>query len=171
MVLKLTPTKGICRFACRLEETTPGREYQLHVTVEPPFTPGFARDTITIETNIPQQPVIQVKMAASFLDRFEVRPPEVLVPIMDKESTRVVFFSNNDEHKPVKITDITIDDDELKKRLSWKPVKPGGQKFEIRLTIPAGYAPPVEGRTLTITIDDADNPEIKVPILSMIGKQ
>jgi len=171
LVLELAPAKGICRFECRLEETKPGREYELHVAVEPPFTPGFARDTVILETNIPQQPVIKVKMAASFLSRFEVRPPEILVPTIDEESTRVVFFSNNDENNPIEVTGVTIDDDKLDKRLSWRPVKPGGQKFEIRLTIPAGYSPPVEGRTLSITTNDVDKPEIKVPIFPLTGRQ
>lgn len=61
-------------FKYELVTLTEGKQYELKIRVEPPFTPGNAKERLKIKTNIPQQSELDLLLSAVFPKRLDVRP-------------------------------------------------------------------------------------------------
>ena len=155
-------------FVAQLIEQKPGMVYQLRVTATPPFQPKLNKGEFVLQTNIKEQPSIKVPVSAYVPPRLNLRPEVVYLPAtVDRELTRRIKFTNNGD-KPVKILTADVDDSQLGIELT---ASDEGKKYDIRLTIPAGYQPPDDHKTITLTTDDPQKPRLTIPIRSARERQ
>ncbi len=167
--LKLTLNKRADdKFDYELIEKEPGKRYGLRVTANPPFTPGSLRSTLKLGTNIEEQKAVDIRAVATVPPRLEVQPSSVIVRKARSGSkkpasegiARVLRFTNYGKTK-VRVLDAKVADPTI--GVSVRERKEG-QAYTIEIKLPAGYIPPLEGRMITITTDDPEQPEILVPI-------
>jgi len=138
-----------------------GKVYELHVTAQGPYQPKLNAATFKVATNLPQQRTFDVPVSAYVPPRLDVRPEKMILgPATDTQLIRPIRFINNGTTL-VKVLSADINDERLQAQLVERVV---GKNYEIKLTIPAGYAPPAGGRVLTLRTDDAERPEIKIPV-------
>ena len=153
-------------FTYEIKEVEPGKKFSLTVTAQPPFEPGRVKDMLKINTNVDQQKTVDVRISAMVPERLDVSPAHVTVPAQrpgqgEKPVRRQVHFTNNGDNN-VKLLEATSDDPEnIKLTID---MKQDGRDYTILVEMPAGYAPPKTGRTITLKTDDPTKPTIKVPV-------
>jgi len=155
------------KFKFDLVEKSPGKQYDLHVTAAPPFAEGTLHSTLTLNTNVEAQKDIQVDVSAVVPARLEVQPAIVTLTRPKTEGappaeglSRVIKFTNYGK-TPTKVLEATVDDPTVTVSVTERKA---GEAYTIQVRMPAGYAPPPEGRTITLKTNDAEKPLITVPI-------
>jgi thiol-disulfide isomerase/thioredoxin len=155
------------KFKYDLVEKTPGKQFDLHVTAAPPFAEGSLQSTLTINTNVDAQKDLQVDIQAVVPARLEVQPAVVTLTRPKTEGappaeglSRVIKFTNYGK-TPTKVLEATVDDPTVTVTVTERKA---GEAYTIQVQMPPGYAPPPEGRTITLKTDDAQKPVITVPI-------
>lgn len=167
--LTMEETPG-SKFKFELVETEKGKAYDLKVTLAPPFDQANLNTQLKIKTNVEKQPSIDINAIATVPPRLELQPTEITVidPAGPKGAqagaglTRLVRF-NNYGATPVKITEANCDDPQVKVTIQERVVD---KEYTVQVQMPAGYAPPDTGRTITLKTNDPQQPELKVPIKS-----
>lgn len=164
--LVMTPP-GQGPFACELVESTPGMEYKLLVTVQPPYNEGRHEEKILFKTNLDSQPKLEVKAIAFIPPRVEVIPPAIFVDAptgkaadASRGMTKVLVLSNNGG-SPVRVTGVQAEDPSIKVTST---AISEGKSYSIRVQFPPGYLPPQPGPTVNIETDDQEHPLLRVPI-------
>ncbi len=165
--LSLGPQAHPERVKLELKETQPGQEYELKITMKPPFKPGYIRDNLLIYTNLDTQKKIIIPVYAKIPHRLEVVPRQLIFSEhtmhakSDDETQRRILRVSNYGAQPVKVLDAETNDPAIElKVIERKP----GKEYTIYLQMPSDYMPPTKGRMLTIKTDDKQKPVIKVPI-------
>lgn len=155
------------KFKYDLVEKTQGKQFDLHVTAAPPFEEGTLKGTVTLNTNVEAQKDLQVEVMAVVPARLEVQPAVVTLTGPRAEGTpsadglsRVIKFTNYG-NTPTKVLEATVDDPTVTVSVTERKA---GEAYTIQVQMPPGYAPPPEGRTITLKTDDAKKPIITVPI-------
>lgn len=163
--LSLTPPEG--KFKFDLVETIEGREYKLFVNTVPPFEPGTHRAEAVIQTDHAAQPEVRVGVYAVVPPRIETVP--TYVPLrgrgdreahQDRAQTHVVQFNNHGK-SPVRVLGISCSDPAVKVDLREVAA---GARYRILVRLPANYGMPVDGASIAIQTDDAEQPTMLVPI-------
>jgi len=149
-------------FKFELVEITPGKNFELHVSIEPPYEPGRHRFDNVVLTNVDEQKEIRVVAAATIPDRLDIQPPEVTLNTIKSNSayTRPIRFYNYGKTE-VKVLEATCDDPAIAVEVKERSA---GKNYVISLNIPEGYMPPPQGRTITLRTDDAERPVIEIPL-------
>jgi len=163
--IKLTvkqPTHGSPVFTWEMKEMTPGKKYELRVKASPPYASKYTRQVLEIETGVPDIATLKLTCTAACPERLDVEPDPLWVPLNPQVTRRQVRFLVNDD-KPVKVLQATVSDPAVKVTVS--PTKQG-EEYLLTLALPARYVPPRDGAELIIKTDDAEQPEIRVPIRS-----
>lgn len=165
--LTLKPAADAGKFKFDLVEKTPGKQYDLHVTATPPFEEGTLKTTVTLITNVEAQKEIPIEVMATVPPRIEIQPnvislarPKADAPPSTEATSRIIRVTNY-EKNPVKVLEATCDDPAV--TVSVTERKPG-EAYTVQVTMPAGYQPPSEGKTVTIKTDDAKKPVYTIPI-------
>ena len=155
------------KFKYDLVEKTPGKQFDLHVTAAPPFEEGTLQGRLTINTNVEAQKDLQVEVQAVVPARLEVQPAVVTLTRPKTEGapppeglSRVIKFTNYGK-TPTKVLEATVDDPTVTVTVTERKA---GEAYTIQVQMPPGYAPPPQGRTITLKTDDAQKPVITVPI-------
>src|SRR4029079_8601674 len=68
-------------FGVSKTEKVPGKVYELVVKAIPPFSPGSNSGRITLKTNYPEYPTIEIQAYAFSPELVEVTPPTITVPL------------------------------------------------------------------------------------------
>ena len=161
-------TKPDGNFKLELVTTDPGKAFELHVTALPPFAPtGVFRKKITLTTNLPENPTVEIDMRGTVPPRLDIKPSAITMratrpgaATAGRPSTRVVRLTNYGA-TPVKVTSASVDDPTLDVTVKEQKV---GEAYNIQVKFPAGYELPAGGRLLTLKTDDPQRPTITVPI-------
>jgi len=155
------------KFKYDLVEKTPGKQFDLHVTAAPPFEEGTLTGKLTLQTNVEAQKDLLVDVQAVVPARLEVQPAVVTLTKPRTEGapppeglSRVIKFTNYGK-TPTKVLEATVDDPTVTVSVTERKA---GEAYTIQVQLPPGYAPPPEGRTITLKTDDAQKPVITVPI-------
>ena len=156
------------RLRAELSEVTPGQEYALKVSTVVPHQTGPISGVILLETNVPEEKLIQISVVGRVPERLDVNPTTVIYGGVVTGGTatlvartRWVHFTNNGE-KPVKVIKAEVNDPAV--AVTLLPII-GGKVWNIKLEFPEGYKVPTEGRTLTISTDDAEKPTMTCRIM------
>ena len=159
--LTLEPPTTVGPFRAELVEKEAGKLYELRVSAKPPYGLRHNSAKFKITTNIASKHELEVPVSAYVPPRLSIRPEQVILGSLPKsEWIRPIRFTNNGS-TPVKVLSAEVDDEQLKVELVEGEA---GKAYEVRLTIPVGYAPPEQGRVVTLRTDDAERPEIRVPV-------
>src|SRR6185503_22700 len=67
-------------FKAELKTVREGKEFELHVSVIPPLGPGSLVVPITMETSLPEMPLITVSAFAMVQPAIEISPPGMMLP-------------------------------------------------------------------------------------------
>jgi thiol-disulfide isomerase/thioredoxin len=139
----------------------------LKVTAKPPFDQGLNVGTITIETNQPDQPVVQVPVKLTMPHRIEVNPATILIgsPQVVQQFTATIVNSGD---KPLNILEIKKSKPEIQTQFF---PEPDGLSFRLQITIPVGFNCAPEGETITVRTDDPEYKEIVIPVRLGVGSR
>ncbi|MBI4718845.1 MAG: redoxin domain-containing protein [Planctomycetes bacterium] len=160
--IKANPTED-GPFKFEVVTTTPNKEYELKVTMAPPFKPGEYRNTTTITTNISEQESIIVTATASVPERIEIQPAAVTLnpaATSDKPYTRPIRITNYGKD-PVKVLEATVDDPALKVLVNERTE---GKAYTVNLEVPAGYQAPATLPKITLKTTDKEKETVVIPI-------
>ena len=158
------------RFKFELVETQKGKEYELHVKIDPPFSPGSLRGPTNLITNAEAQKEIRIGATARVPERLEVQPPSIVISparVKDRGYSRPIRFTNYGPN-PVKILGATADDEKI--GLAVKE-RTDGKAYTINVEMPAGWTPPAGGRTITLKTNDPDKPTITIPVTTVASRK
>ena len=156
-------TDRIGPFTAELIETEAGKQYALRVTARPPYETKLNNGKFILKTDLRQQPTIEIPVTAYVPPRLDLRPAALVLPTkLRKEQSRLIRFTNSGA-TPVKILSAEVGDDRLEVEIVERNP---GKSYDVKLLIPAGFQPPPKGKEifLTLATDDAESPELKVPI-------
>lgn len=160
--LAIDPNADLKCFSAKLEETVPGKQYELTVTAKPPFETGINRVTIPVRTGVEKQPTIDVTVIATLPQRIEFRPDKIQIagPARAESERRVLLTNNGDE--PLHVKDVASTDS----RLTVESTEiEAGQKYQLAVKIPANYTNPAADAAIVIKTDDAKEPELRIPVV------
>lgn len=165
-------------FTVELKEIAPGKEFELCVKSKPPYQEGHNNAAVTIKTNNPNQPELQVRVLSNALARLNVEPKQIMIARPAATETTQTIKIGNYGDTPIHLLSATIDDENL--TLETKEVEPGKQ-YEVAVKVPPNYQPPATGKNLTLKFDDSEKPEVLVsvrgritppkPAETMVGQQ
>ena len=162
--LTVPPPQEGSGFTYELEEVEPGQRYNLTVSTVTPHQPGNLKGDIVLATNLLEQPTATIHVLGSFPARLDVNPPKLRLfqPVAGRPLTRPLNFTNFSEH-PVKVLGVSSDDPDMELTVSEVEA---GRRYRINVAVPADYQLPKQDRTIVIQTDDAELPEITVPVIA-----
>lgn len=144
-------------FTLELAEKEAGQVYQVKVHAKPPYKPRLNRATFTIGTNLIKQPKIDVSVTAHLRPRLYLDPEHVSFRKAGSgEQSRTLKFINSGGRR-VKVLSAQSNDEHLHINVLEQLE---GKRYNIRVTVPANYLPPAEGKTITVKTDDPEIPEL-----------
>jgi len=156
--LKL-PERDTPGLKTELRTIKPGEQYELEVTLNPPFPKNRIVENLALETGFPEAPTALVTVYASILPHVSAKPPYFSVPEnRDSDWNQSVRLEWDDE-APHRVLGATVVDPQLKVQVEEKN---GGQL--VVLSVPSDYRPRVHGPSVTIQTDDAEVPALVVPV-------
>ncbi|MCG3136576.1 MAG: Thiol-disulfide oxidoreductase ResA [Phycisphaerae bacterium] len=154
------PAVGKC-FTASLKETVPGKEFELTLQAHPPYSDGPQNATLQLQTNIPQQPTVAIRLFATVLPRLSLQPLSLIIPAARAEESTQEFKLTNNGNNPVHLLEATTTDPKL--TLTIVEDQPG-QLYTVRVKIPAGYVPDGAGNTITFRTDDPEKKQFDIPV-------
>ena len=154
------PQSSSSKFTAEIKRTGQPNIAILTVKANPPFDQGDNNAAISIETNQPDQPTVQVPVKLYMPRRIEVNPAAILLgpPQMIQQISVTVVNSGD---KPVNIKEIKKSKPEIQTQVS---PEPDGMSYKLQVTLPVGFTCAPEGENVTVLTDDAEFGEIVVPI-------
>ncbi|MBN1491583.1 MAG: DUF1573 domain-containing protein, partial [Phycisphaerae bacterium] len=151
------------QFAFELQETTPGKQYELRVATVPPYTPGELQALIGLRTNLAEEPAISIRAYARVPDRVDVVPTMILVPkteAEDKGHTTLMRLTNYGT-PPVKLVEVVTPNPAITSTIIENEAN---KQYTVRVEFPAGYVPPETGAAITLRTDDAEKSTFEIPL-------
>lgn len=166
LTLSLQPIPANSLFQVEFTETTPGEEFELVVTADPPIPTGRPRTRLWFKTNVPGHAEYQLWASAYVPPRVEVSPPErMLLNPKYAGPERTIRIINNGT-TPVAVTSIACSDPAY--RFILQPPDPKSPNTQaIKVLFPGGksYVPPAYGELIEIGTNDWEKPVIRIPVL------
>jgi thiol-disulfide isomerase/thioredoxin len=169
LTLTMDETATSETFKSELNETVPGKEFELKVTAKPPYEPRLNRHTITLKTNVAEQDSITVLCLANNPPRLEVIPDSFRISKTDKPQTRRIRLRNNGE-TAVALKGATVEN--VENGAEWvktREIAPGKQ-YEVTVTVPANFEPG-ENVAIVLQTDDTAKPELRIPVTALPTRQ
>ena len=150
-------------FAFDLTETRQGEEYQLKVSLKPPYDPGRRNAAVNLTTDLALQPNIAIRASAYLSPRIEIIPNKIELgpPTALTEINRVLMLANNGD-TPVHVIEAKTDDPAIAVEVS--DISPG-KAYRIAVFMPKGYDPGPKPRIITLHTDDSQQPTIEVAVI------
>lgn len=155
-----TPKAGV--FTGELIEKTPGKVYELIVRAEGPYRERMNNGTFSLKPESGGG-TVTVKASALLPPRIEVTPREVAISKTTKPFSKTVKVSFNAVELYTLLA-AEVDDP----KVSVSVAQTDERKHTITLDFPAGYLPPSQGRTLTISTDDPKRPKHVLKLKSRV---
>jgi hypothetical protein len=160
------PVSANKKYIPELKTIKPGREYELTISIEPPYTSPNAPGTIALKTTIPEQPLLTVTAITSIQKSVQVSPAQIVVgPPTDHWTTNRVFIRGNG------VTHLTLEEPQSSdSRLDVKLVALGTPNlYNLIVAIPPNYGiPNGEHVTATLKSNHPRYPVITVPIVQSL---
>jgi len=144
-----------------LQETEPGRRWRLNVTTVPPLPNGPLNAKILLDTDVPEEPTIEIPASIFVPSRVNVNPTVVRVPSPVTRGWRQSIVVRNEDQTPVHVTGISASSAAVRTELRELQK---GRLWQAWAEISQGTVVPPEGFRVTITTDDREFPELTVMI-------
>ncbi|HEY3853076.1 MAG TPA: DUF1573 domain-containing protein [Verrucomicrobiae bacterium] len=163
------PVAANKKYIPELKTIKPGREYELTVSVEPPFTGPNAPGTIALKTSNPEQPTLTVSAITSIQKAVLVSPSQIVVgPPSDHWTTNRVFIRGNGP------THLALEEPQTSdSRIEVKIVPLGTPNlYNLVVAIPPNYQiPRGQHAAATLKSNHPRYPLITVPIVQSLRPQ
>lgn len=138
--LALPPTDPESPYRYRLRERVPGREFDLAVTIDPPFEPGIHREILSMDYNADEIEWPRCRVAFVDGQPVHISPAELALIAADRGRT-IQFDIINHGKRPVTLNSMHGNDRHLHGRLALKTIEQG-RAWQGSLTVPLDYTPP-----------------------------
>jgi thiol-disulfide isomerase/thioredoxin len=147
--------------SAKFEATIDPRPGMALVTVKalPPFEQGEHKATITIETNLPEQPVVEVPVRLVMPPRIEVKPAVLEAPLGRSGLPLIVNIVNSGAAFNI----LGIDKSKPEIQTQGFP-EADGVSYRLQVTLPTDFVIAPEGEKITLRTDDKEYGEIVIPI-------
>lgn len=152
------------RFAARIDELVPGKEFEVLVYPTGKGPPEVVVDDVVVETDLPRYPRIVINVSATIMPALEVIPTSIIIPTVaspNQGTSRYAVRLLNHGHQPVHVRGAKCDRPQVEVLYHEIEV---GRLFQFTVEIPPGQLVGSFEANLVITTDDVNQPEIKLPI-------
>jgi len=143
-----------------LRELNAGEEYELEVTISPPFKAEFFREKIELETGIEQAPVAEVSLFATVTPRVAAVPGRLSIPVDVKPDWQQRIAFQWDDNKPGRLLQASIRNPALKTE-----IVEVDSKQHVLLTVTDQYKPRMGRDDIIVKTDDPDMPQVVVQVM------
>ncbi|HUD46127.1 MAG TPA: DUF1573 domain-containing protein [Candidatus Baltobacteraceae bacterium] len=150
-------------FTSELKTVTPGKEYELVVTVEPPFHSGNAPATITLKTSLASVPLLSVTAIAAVQPAVQFSPAQItLIHTAGRWTTNRVFIRGNGNAALV-LEEPQCSDSRIDVKIVPGPMR---NMFNMLVAVPPDFEIPA-GQHVQVTVksNHPRYPLITIPIL------
>jgi hypothetical protein len=150
-------------FETTLKETKPGKEFELVITIQPPFTAGNVHGAITIYTSQTNMPTLTVTAIANATPAVQITPPQIVLnQLPDRATTnRVTIMSSTTN--VLSLSNAKASDSRIQ-----VDVQPTGRKgmFSVIVVFPAGFQL-AAGQKAEVTVESNHPrfPLIRIPVM------
>lgn len=148
-------------FGVTLNEKVPGKVYELVVKAIPPFSPGSNSGRITLKTNYPEYPTIELTAYAFSPELVEVTPPTIGVPLGSRTAVMRRVQIRNHHSKPFKISNPQATHPGVKCTLAEMQA---GKTYQLTVEFPVGFKAALTGERVTLKTDIEAMPTVSIPI-------
>ncbi len=146
-----------------IKEITEGEEYELAVTLEPPWPNNQLRGAIMVETGVPESGKTSVLYHANVKPRLATMPTRFQIPHQVEEARTLTVVAKWDG-EPGTIKEARCNAPDLEVELG----DTEGEKQYVRLRVPAGYNPPRRsGYSVTLITDDPEARTVRIPVYQL----
>jgi hypothetical protein len=153
-------------FAVDLKTNTPGKEYSLTISANPPFSTGNIAAKVTLQSSATNSPPLEVPFWANVQPSLMVMPAQLMLPpapLTTRTTPSITIQNNSTNH--LTLSDPTLN--VMGVEVQIKELQPG-RIFNVALAFPIGFeAPPGVQVELTLKSSDIHTPLIKVPVNQM----
>jgi hypothetical protein len=153
-------------FSAEVKTIKEGKEFELHITAEPPFTQPTTFSQISIKTSSPQVPPLHVTAYATVQMQVTVLPQQINLPagpLTNAITQTVSVYYRGTNAFNLSEPKISLAGAEA----VIKPTQPG-RVYAVSATFPAGtQLKPGESVQLTVKTDHAKQPLLTVPIYQL----
>lgn len=166
--LELSPPESTNNaFTAELRTLTAGKEFEVSVSVKPPFEAGSVEGSITLKTSSKALPVITIDGVIVVQLPILAMPSQLLLgPAPLAAATKRAVILRNSGSAPVTISAPTVNVPGVVATL--KESQPG-RLFSITLDFPAGFAiKATEQAELTVKTSHPQYPAVRVPIVQSL---
>ncbi|MBK9138715.1 MAG: DUF1573 domain-containing protein [Verrucomicrobia bacterium] len=155
-------------FAAKLTTVQPGKEFDLEVSVKPPFNWAYANGTVVIKTSATNLPAISVPVYARLQPIITTVPTQIsLAPGPLRMAARPTVTIRNTGTRPAVLSEPTINLEGAKVTLN--EVQPG-RVFTLAFDFPAGLQiPPNQRVEARVKSDLPQFPTIVVPVVQSVA--
>jgi hypothetical protein len=150
-------------FTAALNEIKPGKEYELVITAQPPFTPGSSWGTITVHTSRTNTPTINVPVMARVQPAVQFYPAQIVLNLLpDRWTTNRVNIHGNTTNI-LTLSNPKASDSRI--QVDIRPMGPKGM-YSLLAVFPPGFKlEPGEHAEVTVESNHPRFPLIKIPIV------
>lgn len=124
-------------FQTELKTIQPGKEFELHITITPPFRSASPQTMVSLQTSSKEAPRINILAQASVVQPVTLIPERIMLPPGPLPATRraVVTIRNNSEHA-LSLSDARVNVPAA--TLQVREAQPG-RYFTLTVDFPAGF--------------------------------
>lgn len=149
-------------FATELKLVEEGKQYELTVSLTPPFPYGSHQGLIELKTALVQAPTLQIPVAIYIAPDVMVVPATVMLSTDRREVVTRQLSIQNNARNPFRITGASVDDP----LVVVEPPSPAvASTYRITIKIPPEYRAAPGRDRITIRTDHPDVPELTVTIV------
>jgi len=147
----------------RLDTKVPGKEYELVLTMAPPFTPGPVNESILLTLDHPRQKSLEVRASATVAPRLSLEPSVLrMFDALPGQPVRTQARFENRGARPVRVTEAKASVPQVKVLVA--EIAPG-RSYDLRLEVPSDFVPPAQGTPIEIRTDDPERPLFTLSLL------
>lgn len=125
-------------FKAVILSSTMGKEFQLEIQANPPFSPGLNRATIAIETSYEKQPQLSIQASCFVPAPVQVTPQRIILPAspLAQNIQKVVYITHN-LSDTLKIFDVSLNADNVTLE-TFEDIP--GKRFRIVMNFSKGFS-------------------------------
>ncbi len=149
-------------------DDTQGLVYHVRAELQPGAPLGQSKSNITIYSNHPQEPVVEIPVTAEVVGDIEVFPRQFFLGVVERgqnASKKITLSTTSD--KPLSIKGI---DNACEYVIVTASPKVNGKEYTITATLKGTAPVGLTKQVVVIHTNDPDQPEISVPLYALIEK-
>lgn len=157
-------------FKTELKVIRPGKEFEVQISVVPPFAPGSLQTPVVVKTSHPEVPSIMVNVFAMIQPSVMILPAQIILPpgpLTSPVRSSVTVRNNGSTNIAVSEPAINLPGLDVQVQTAQ-----AGRYFNLVVNFPAGFQlQPGQRAELTAKTDHPSYPIVKVPVYQQTRPQ